>query len=125
MNDTLIVLSFDESPLLTSLEDIETVGGVVSTVIVPPDVTAVTAVPAFPAVSLKAILKVTLPSVSEECIVYTAVHVFPDVFVYVGEFVIADPPDLNVTEGVEIVSFAVKVSIIFSPAFATPDSSPA
>ena len=42
--------------------------------------TEVSAVPTFPAESLKAILKVTAPSVSPEFAVYSAVQVFPVVF---------------------------------------------
>ena len=45
-----------------------------------PFVTAVTAVPALPELSLKAMLKVTAPSVSLEFAVYFAVHVLPPVF---------------------------------------------
>ena len=42
--------------------------------------TEVSAVPTFPAESLKATLKVTAPSVSLEFAVYSAVQVFPVVF---------------------------------------------
>ena len=59
---------------------------------------AVTAVPEFPALSAKAILKVTAPDVSLALTVYAAVQVFPLAFAYVTEVsVIASPPDRNVT----------------------------
>ena len=45
---------------------------------------------------------------------------FPVVFVYVTEVsVIAAPPDLNVTLGVDIASLAVSVRVTTSPIFAT------
>ena len=45
---------------------------------------------------------------------------FPLVFVYVTEVsVIAAPPDLNVTVGVDIASLAVSVRVTTSPSFAT------
>jgi hypothetical protein len=54
------------------------VGAVPSNVTLPEPL--VTAVPAFPAVSLKAILKLTAPDVSLALTVYAAVQVFPLVF---------------------------------------------
>ena len=51
--------------------------------------------------------------------VYFAVHVLPDVFVYVTvSSVIASPPDWKVTVGVAIVSFAVNVNVTISPTLA-------
>ena len=92
--------------------------GVVVTATLP--VPLVTAVPVFPAVSLKAILKVVAPDVSLALTVYAAVQVFPEVFVYVMEVsAIAAPPDSNVTVGVDIASLAVNVRVTTSPSFAT------
>ena len=56
------VPSLDVSPSLTSAAVIVIVGAVKSTTTLPEPL--VTAVPAFPAVSLKAMLKVTAPAVS-------------------------------------------------------------
>ena len=66
------------------------VGAVLSNVTLP--LPLVTAVPAFPAESLNAILNVTEPVVSIECAVYTALHVFSDELSYVTDVsVIAAP----------------------------------
>ena len=98
----------------------DTVGAVLSNVTLP--LPLVTAVPAFPAESLNAILYATEPVVSLDSVVYTAVHVFPDVFTYVTDVsVIAAPPDLKVTTGVDIVSLAVNVSVTLLPTAASVD----
>ena len=92
-------------------------GFVVSNVTLPEPL--VTAVPAFPAISLKAILKVTAPAVSLALAVYAAVQVFPLVFLYSTEVsVIAASPDLKVTTGDDIFSLAVNVSVTTSSAAA-------
>ena len=49
---------------------------------------------------------------------YAAVHVLPEVLVYVTLFVIASPPDWKVTVGVPIVSLAVRVKVTTSPSSA-------
>ena len=98
----------------------DTVGAVLSNVTLP--LPLVTAVPAFPVESLNAILYVTEPVVSLDSVVYTAIHVFPDVFTYVTDVsVIATPPDLKVTTGVDIVSLAVNESVTLSPTAASVD----
>ena len=56
---------------------VESVGAVLSNKTELPSVTAVTFVPAFPAVSLKEITKLTSPSVSLELAVYRAVQLVP------------------------------------------------
>ena len=97
-----------------------TVGAVLSNVTLP--LPLVTADPAFPAESLNAILYVTEPVVSLDSVVYTAVHVFPDVFTYVTDVsVIAAPPERKVTIGVDIVSLAVNESVTLSPTAASVD----
>jgi hypothetical protein len=109
------VLSLEVSPSVTSDDVIAIVGAVVSNVTLPDPL--VTAVPAFPAISLKAILKVTAPAVSLALAVYAAVQVFPLVLLYVMEVsVIAAPPDLKVTTGDDIFSLAVNVSVTTSSA---------
>ena len=96
------------------------VGTVLSNVTLP--LPPVTAVPAFPAESLNAILYATEPVVSLDSVVYTAVHVFPDVFTYVTDVsVIAAPPERKVTTGVDIVSLAVNESVTLSPTAASVD----
>ena len=52
---------------------------------------------------------------------YAAVHVLPEVLVYVTLFVIAAPPDWKVTTGVPIVSLAVRVKVTTSPSSANVD----
>ena len=96
---------------LSAVVEIEdTVGAVLSNVTL--TLPLVTAVPAFPAESLNAILNVTEPGVSLDSVVYAAVHVFPDVFTYVTDVsVIATPPERKVTTGVDIVSLAVNISV--------------
>ena len=111
------VLSLEVSPSVTSDDVIAIVGAVVSNVTLPDPL--VTAVPAFPAISLKAILKVTAPAVSLALAVYAAVQVFPLVLLYVMEVsVIAAPPDLKVTTGDDIFSLAVNVSVTTSSVIA-------
>ena len=91
------------------------IGAVVSKLAVTTPEPLMTAIPAFPAISLKAILKVTTPDVSLAFAVYAAVQVFPLVFVYVTEVsVIAAPPELKVTTGVDIGSDAVNVRFTMS-----------
>jgi hypothetical protein len=98
----------------------DTVGAVLSNVTLP--LPLVTAVPAFPAESLNAILYATEPVVSLDSVVYTAVQVFSDVFTYVKDVsVIAAPPERKVTTGVDIVSLAVNESVTLSPTAASVD----
>ena len=86
-------------------------GRVLSKVTAEESVVAVTAVPAFPAISEKAMLKVTAPSVSEPVIAREAVH---DVGPPETE---ADEPRI-VTVGVWTDSEEVKVKVTVSPVFA-------
>ena len=93
------------------------VGFVVSNVTLPERL--VTAVPAFPAISLKAILKVTAPAVSLALAVYAAGQLYPSVSVYSTEvLVLAASPDLKIKTGADIFSLAVNVSVTTSSAAA-------
>ncbi|MNK00768.1 hypothetical protein D3C87_185590 [compost metagenome] len=87
-------------------------GAVLSTVIVLLLVVAVTGVPAFPARSVKAILKARIPCGVSPSTVRLAVQSLAPVLVAVA----AAPP--RVTVGVAIVSVAVKFRVMTSPAFA-------
>ena len=101
-------------PQLVDTEEIE--GWVLSMVTELPSVTAVTAVPAFPASSLNAIENVTTPSASSSAISTSQVQAsFPP------SMTVTDPAralplsSAKVQVGVEIVSSAVKLSVIVSP----------
>lgn len=94
------------------------VGAVLSKVTDEPSPTVVTAVPAFPIKSVKAILNVIAPSVSPDWVAKAAVQLLPEGLLYVTEPLTALPPDLKVTVGVEIASEAVKLKVTVSPVFA-------
>tara|TARA_B110000495_G_C22513679_1_gene314002 strand:- start:35 stop:391 length:357 start_codon:yes stop_codon:yes gene_type:complete len=71
----------------------------------------VSALPAFPAASVNATLKVTAPSASPLPAVYTEVQAFPLFEVATLLEVISVPPLVNVIVAAESVSLAVKVTV--------------
>ena len=73
--------------------------------------TVVSALPAFPAASVNAILKVTAPSASPFPGSYTDVQAFPLLEVATLLEAISVPPLVNVTVAAESVSLAVKVTV--------------
>ena len=75
---------------------------------------AVTAVPAFPAKSLKDITKVTGPALSFEDVANEAAQLFSPVFETLILPFTAVPPDKNVIVGDWIASLAVKLSLTVS-----------
>ena len=94
----------------------ETEGWVLSIVTEVAPVVAVTAVPAFPASSLNAIENVTTPSASSSAMSTSQVQASLPASVTVTDPAKASPlASEKVHVGVEIVSSAVKLSVIVSP----------
>jgi hypothetical protein len=92
--------------------------GVLSNVTEVESVVAFTCVPAFPAKSLKSIVKATTPSVSPVDRSKVAVQLLPLTLVTVTDPTVEAAPTVTVTVGAPIVSLAVNESVTVSPTIA-------
>jgi hypothetical protein len=106
--------------LLEKIDTVCTTATVLSDCTDDESVTAVTATPAFPALSWNVTVNVTAPSVSPAATVYAQVQVLAAAFVLCtdGELLTAALPDWNTHVGVTIVSLAVRRRITIWPTLA-------
>ena len=122
VNVSVISSSAFASVSVSLLERILTllnVGAVLSTVTEVESLTVDTFEPSLPALSVKAILNSTIPSVSPLSTVYEEVHVFP--LVLLASLLVSatlTTPEVKLTVGVCMVSEAVNVSVTTSLFFA-------
>ena len=126
-----VMVSVTVSPLfpfpapLTLSTTVLRVGTVSSWVTEEPSVVAVTATPAFPALSEKPSETTTAVSASLSVVITAQVQVFPPVLVIVSAFVASTPDPNSISQvGVPIVSDAVNVIVTVSPSFDRDAESP-
>ncbi len=106
----LPVFAFEGSGLLDEIRILFRAGLVLSYITLLPEVLVVTWVPGFPEISVKLIVKGTIPSGSARVISYFATQLFPSVLIKAS----AGLPDM-VALTFRIASMAVKLTVTVSP----------